>query len=245
MQRRDRDAAVEDRPQVGADGRIAALAQEAEPIIVAAPRIDALVDGEKVLVAFALAGDLDALHFLGPAVGKIDVHQNARPKLHRHQAAHDMGAVTLGHGEAHAVAVDAGHLREGDRLEAESGSLHGGGDGSRIGDVVGDVLAAIDAGENEIGQARHDLARRHDNAVGGRAGHLVATLLDLAEADGVGKGKRVPGARLFLGRRHHPDIGRNGPGDRLKGLEAGGMDAIVVGDENAHQGRAMRSAPPI
>ena len=64
----------------------------------------------------------------------------------------------------HAIAVDASDLRPGDRLEAKRGALHGGSNGAGIGDVVGDILAAVDAGENEIGQPRHDLAHRHHHA---------------------------------------------------------------------------------
>ena len=43
-------------------------------------------------------------------------------------------------------------LRQGDRGNAEQRPLHRAGDGARIGDVLGDVLAAVDAREDEIGR---------------------------------------------------------------------------------------------
>ena len=66
--------------------------------------------------------------------------------------AHDAGGMRLG-----AVPFDlrrarrAVGLRQGDRRHAEDRALDGAGDRAGIGHVLGDVLAAVDAGEHEIG----------------------------------------------------------------------------------------------
>src|SRR3546814_13111549 len=48
------------------------------------------------------------------------------------------------------------------------------------------------------------------------------------------QGKRMAGARLFLARRAHPDIVAELARDRFEHGEAGGVIAIVVGDEDTH-----------
>jgi hypothetical protein len=61
-----------------------------------------------------------------------------------------------------------------------------------------------------------------------------------------GEGKRMACARLFLGRGADPDIVGKLARDCLKHLEAGGVDAIVVGEENAHyETGSSRVMPPM
>ena len=52
-------------------------------------------------------------------------------------------------------------------------------------------------------------------------------------------------ARLLEGGGHGPDlarVARERGGDLFERLEPGGVDAVVIGDENAH-GRLFRSLP--
>jgi hypothetical protein len=57
----------------------------------------------------------------------------------------------------------------------------------------------------------------------------------LAQAHRAGEGERVAGARLLLGRSDDPDIVGKGARDRLQHLEAGRVDAVVVGEEDPHR----------
>ena len=53
-------------------------------------------------------------------------------------------------------------------------------------------------------------------------------------------------AALIGLRRDHPDIVRKLGGDAFQRREPIGIDAVVIGDENAHQrGPPIRSRPPI
>ncbi len=49
------------------------------------------------------------------------------------------------------------------------------------------------------------------------------------------------GAALVDLGRHHPDVGRELARDLDQGIEAGRMDAVVVGDEDAGLGDVARS----
>ena len=81
----------------------------------------------------------------------------------------------------------------------------------------------------------HDVGEAHHHRVGRRAGDAEAALAELPQADRHGQGQRMAGARLLLGRRDDPDVVGEGPRDRLQHLEAGGVDAVVIGEEDAHR----------
>ena len=57
--------------------------------------------------------------------------------------------------------------------------------------------------------------------------------------------ERMRDAGLIVFRRDHPDLVGQGARDLLAYLEAFGIDAVVVGDENAHHARSMVLMPPI
>ena len=60
------------------------------------------------------------------------------------------------------------------------------------------------------------------------------------------EGERMAGARLFLVGRADPDVVGKARGDPLEHREAGGVDAVVVGEQDAHQADGIsRVAPPI
>src|SRR6266403_5933975 len=52
-------------------------------------------------------------------------------------------------------------------------------------------------------------------------------------------------ARLIEFRRHYPDVIGQCAGDLLDNLQAGSMDAVVIGAENSHPFKCLaRSVPP-
>ena len=92
------------------------------------------------------------LHLVGRTVRKIDVEQDACAEARLDQRLDDLRRVRLRRLADRVVArVEAVGLAERDRGNAEERPLHRAGDGARIGDVVGHVLAAVDAGEDEVG----------------------------------------------------------------------------------------------
>src|SRR3979409_2461434 len=60
------------------------------------------------------------------------------------------------------------------------------------------------------------------------------TRTDFAQAKRIVQRQRMRDAGLIELRRHHPDIVGQFAGDFLDDLQAGGMDAVVVGAENSH-----------
>jgi hypothetical protein len=54
-----------------------------------------------------------------------------------------------------------------------------------------------------------------------------------------------PCARLLLRRGDDPDIVRQSAGDPLQDLQPRGVHAVIVGEEDAHVGRAMLSGRPV
>ncbi len=90
--------------------------------------------------------------------------------------------------------------------------------------------------------AVEQMARAHDHAIGRRAAHREPALGDLAQPQRIVERQRVRHARLVVFRRDHPDIVGNGAGDLLAHVEPFRMDAVVIGDQDAH--RYSNSPPP-
>ena len=59
--------------------------------------------------------------------------------------------------------------------------------------------------------------------------------------------QRVRDAGLVALGRHDPDVVGQGPGDALQGFESRRVDAVVVGDQDAHQlfSPSIFSMPPM
>ena len=112
-------------------------------------------------------------------------------------------------------------------------------DGAGIERVLGDVVAAVDAGDHEVGRGvLEELVQAGEHAVGGRALDGEAAGAEALEAHGADVGDAVRDAGLLEGGGDHPDLavgaGELG-GDLLGDGEAGRADAVVVGEEDAHR----------
>src|SRR6266851_2997463 len=151
MQRRHRDMAGADGGDVARLVDLALLRLVADPVVGAAARIDPF-DDVATEAARALVRHTHTLDRARDHIGEIDVEQHVlRPVLGQRATDHGR-AVMRDRAPLHRVVAIVG-LAEGDRGQAEQAALHGGGDGARVGDVVGDVGAAVDARQHDVGFA--------------------------------------------------------------------------------------------
>jgi hypothetical protein len=79
------------------------------------------------------------------------------------------------------------------------------------------------------------MARAHDDAIGRRAAHRETALPDLAQAQRIVERQRMGDARLVVFRRDHPDVVGQSARDLLAHVEPFRVDAVVVGDKDAHR----------
>src|SRR6185437_2131723 len=102
-------------------------------------------------------------------------------------------------------------------------------------DDVAEVLAGVDARQHDIRTAvTEDMRRADDDAVGwATADHGKALRPTLLEMHLAGEGEAVPCPALVAVRRHHPDVIGELCGDLAHHGEAGRVDAVVIGDEDA------------
>ena len=239
-ERRHRNEIGAHGPEVGPLRRLRLAALNADPVIGLAACIETILDVELLRIALALRRGHHALHGIGLAVGIVDVQHHALRPSRLQELAHEFGAVLHRRLPSRLAALGArlgviGDEAHGDRGNAEQHALDGAGHRAGIVDVVGKILAAIDAGQDQVRRlVLEQEADAHDDAVGGRSLHRVAALIELAHAQGLGERQRMRGARLVGLRRHHPDILGDAGGDVLENVEARGLDAVVVGDQNPH-----------
>src|SRR5579883_1641586 len=166
--RRHRDEAAAHGGDVGLLVVLVLARRVADPVVGAAARVDAF-DDVAAEAAHALARDPHALDGGRCYVGKVDVDEHVLGPPHGQHLAHHVGAVMRGGRPLHRLAVHVG-LAEGDRRDSEQAAFHGAGNGTRVGDVVGEVGAAIDARQNDIGLAvLHEMLDAEQHAVAGRA----------------------------------------------------------------------------
>src|SRR6266478_2243499 len=248
-QRRHRDVTRCQRRKIGVLRRHVDLRQpfKSDPEIRIAAAVAALVDLEKAEIALALPRHAYARDILGRTGRKVDVDhgvlghagidhlaQNLRPEFQR--------GVPL----RCVAGLHAEFLRQRKRRQSQNGAFQSAGDGAGIDHVFGDVTALVDAGQHQI---RHgfaeDVARAHDDAIGRRAPHREMARADFAQPQGIVQRQRMRDAGLIEFRRHYPDVIGQCAGDLLDNLQAGSMDAIVIGTENSHPFKCLvRSIPP-
>ena len=212
VDRRDRDPALRDRHQVG----LLALLEARLPAVdlVVAPAVLVLGDQLQLVVvdAFAEPGHLDPARLAG---GAVDVDQRLRRHRLVLQRGDELGEEGGGDGEVEAArdvahAAARGLLGDRDGGDAEHDPLEGGGDRARVGDVVAEVGAVVDPGDDqvraladqpELGEA-HAVDRR---AVGGEAAVAVAEL-DLLDAQRRARGDAARRRAAVRVRRDHLDL---------------------------------------
>jgi hypothetical protein len=78
------------------------------------------------------------------------------------------------------------------------------------------------------------VARAHDHAVGRRALDREAALADLAQPQRVVERERMGDAGLVELGGKHPDVVGESARDLNADVEALGVDAVIVGDQDAH-----------
>ena len=115
-----------------------------------------------------------------------------------------------------------------------------------IGDILGTISTAVDAGQHEIGLFLHQMTHAHDDAIGRRTFDREMPFADLAHAQRIIQRQRMRYAGLIRFRCHDPHF----IGKRTRNFLAGGkprrMNAVVIGDENTHYARFnLWSMPPI
>ena len=223
VDRGDRDPARRDRAEVGPLGLLVAGLPAVD--LVAAAAVGAgLVEQPQLVVVdpFAERRHLDPGH---RDAGEVDVDQRRLGHRLGAQPVDQAGGELGGDGEVEAAADVAhaaarGLLREGDRGDAEDDPLERRGDRARIGDVVAEVGAVVDPGDDQVGPAAAEAELGEADAVDRRAVGRVADvavfegdLLDRqrrARGDAARRGAavRVGGDRHDLERRP----GRPAPG---------------------------------
>ena len=213
---------------------------------VAAPAALLLVELHAVAVdALAEPAGAGALHLARRAV-----HVQQRALGHRHlghlldHARHERGGLL----EVRALPVVRnprvepaveGLLRGGDGGDAEHNALERRGHGARVGDVVAEVGAVVDAGDDqlrlELQKAEPGEAHAvHRRAVGGETTPTVAEvhLLDperLARGDAPRRG-----APVGVGRDHRELHVRDLEQRLAHHAQADCLDAVVVGEQDLH-----------
>ena len=88
-----------------------------------------------------------------------------------------------------------------------------------------------------------DVARAHDHAIGRRAAHREMARADFAQPQRIVQRQRMRDAGLIEFRRHHPDVVGQRARDLLDDLQAGGVDAVVIGAENSHPSKCLLFDP--
>ncbi len=244
-QRRHRYQPVGERGEVGARFRLHAGAFKGDPVIGKSASVGALFHAQPVGNAPPLSGENRAGDGVGLTVGKVDVDHRAVGNAAFQELGYDHRPVRFGRRPGRPVArVVTEGLRQGDRRNAEQRALHGAGDGTGIGDVVGDVLAAIDARKDQVGALVHDHLQSHDDAVGRRAAHRPAALAGAAQPERIRQCQRMGNGGLVGFRRHHPQVVGELAGDPHRHVETRRMDAVIIGDQDAHA-QPIRCVPPI
>src|SRR5262249_5240092 len=131
---------------------------DAHPIICPASRIEPVLDAEKSRITQTLGGCCEPFHGPRFAAGKIDIDHHAfRPACVK-QLPNELGAMLHGcFPDWCLTAILARFYWSGDNAHgnggnAEQGSLDGTSNSAGVGYVVGEILAAVDTRQDEIGR---------------------------------------------------------------------------------------------
>ena len=128
------------------------------------------------------------------------------------------------------------HPRKADGRRAPERRLARDAERARIDEVLGDVAAVVDAGKHEIrlGVVLEQPGESGDDAVGRTAGTGIAPFAETRHDDRFRHGQGRAGGRMLRLRRDDPHVVAQTPRRRLQPRDAGGFDAVVVRDQDAH-----------
>ena len=243
MNGRDRDPPARDRGEIGP--RLV-LERGLEPVdLVPAAAVAVLADEPQLVVVEALAepGHLDPL---GLARGDVHVQQRLRGQGRAGQHPNQLGPDPGGDGEVEAPARKESHLLrasllgDGDRRNPEHDPLERGGDRPRVGDVVAQVGAVVDARDDQVGPFAHQAeigeADAVDRGAVGRVGDEAVVELDLLDRErGARRDAPRRGAAIGVGDDDVDldpvDLHQRAP----KGVHPLGADSVVVGEQDTHR----------
>jgi len=126
-------------------------------------------------------------------------------------------------------------LGQRERGNAQNGALDRAGNGAGIDHVLAGVAAAVDAGKDQARRMVLDhVLGTHDHAVGRRAFDREAALADFPQPQRIVERERMGDAGLVEFGGKHPHIVGQRARDLDADVEALGVNAVVVGDQNAH-----------
>jgi len=222
--------------QIGAGLVLKARVRAVDP--VAASVLLLVLELELVAVdALAQAGHLYSSRL---ARGNVDIDQRAVRQLHLLDALDPARHEGRRHVEAEAAIETvvqrprARLLRDGDRRQPQYHSLERRCDGARVGDVIAEVGAVVDAGDDQVGGEALDQAEAGEaHAVHGRAVGRVADAAvgerRLGDPQRPARGDRARHRRaVAVGRDHHEAHALERGQRATHRLQALGLDAVVV-----------------
>ncbi|MPL92099.1 hypothetical protein SDC9_38196 [bioreactor metagenome] len=244
--RRDRDPALEVDRRIGAGRGRGVLRAALDPEEPPPGRRMMRLDREEAVGAIALRRHLPALHRRRRHRREVDAVEDAIgavvPDPLLPQLAQQRGAVHAGGLERvlpGAEAVRPEELAQRDCRHALQRRLHRAAERAGIKRVLGRVVAAVDAGEHQIGLASlEDIVKPRKHAIGRAALGGIAARAVLGDHHRPGVADAMADARLLEGRGDGPDLalGACKFGRKVEqNLEPRRVDAVVIGDQNAHE----------
>src|ERR1700722_15608961 len=146
-ERGDRNLFGRQRRKVGSLRLLVSAALEHEPEVGKAAAVASLLPPHQFGVAPSLAGERNSRHLGRRAGRKVDVDEAARSDAGGQNRANDRRGMRFRRlpfdlRPSNRAAIG---LRQGDRGNAQERPFHRTGDRARVGDILGDVLAAVDA----------------------------------------------------------------------------------------------------
>ena len=234
--RRDADAVVADRGEIGARDDRRFVERTPEPIIGSAARVAAPVDAIPIQLA-TLDGPAD-LADLGPRqVRHVEVEQGQRRQTSREDVASGLDGVRCGRRPVMVACVLGPRRGERDRhgRHADDRTFDRGGHGAGIVQIVAQIRAAVDAAHDEIGHASAQVVRADDDTIRGRTRTAIRRHRALAHARDLdrclNRDRVADAARVAFGR-DDGDLAefsqRFGDGDQAEALIA-----VIVGDQDS------------
>ena len=204
------------------------------------------LDREGGITAEALRGDLEAKGGGSGQGREVDVVEDAivvlGPQPLVQKGAHDGGTVDAGgfEGIGQLRIVRPEELRQGDGGDALQCRLHRATDGAGVQHVFARVVAPVHARQHKVGPGPvQHVVDRGQHAVGRAAFGGKAARSKLGDHHRVGVADAMPDAGLFERGGDGPDLAaRTGDfgGNLGQNLQPRRVDAIVVGDQDAHSG---------